>query len=49
MPSSCFRAIVRQISKLHEAINGLLPSSQVQVYPCDILSFVWFHIFYSLR
>jgi len=31
MPSSCFRAIVRQISKLHEAIYGLLPSSQVQV------------------
>ena len=31
MPSSCFRSIVRQISKLHEAIYGLLPSSQVQV------------------
>jgi len=45
MPSSCFRAIVRQISKLHEAIYGLLPSPQVQVGSNNnyFLGFITYH------
>jgi len=31
MPSSSFRAIVKQISKLHEAIRDLLPPHQMKV------------------
>ena len=31
MPSLCFRNVCKQISKLHEAISGLLPQQQVIV------------------
>jgi vacuolar protein sorting-associated protein 54 len=30
MPSACFRGIVRQITKLHEAVFGLLPPLQIR-------------------
>ena len=31
MPSSCFRAICKQMAKLHEAIIDILPQEQVKV------------------
>ena len=31
MPSQCFRAICRQISKMHEAVIDILPTNQIQV------------------
>lgn len=31
MPSQCFRAICKQISKMHEAVIDILPLNQIQV------------------
>ena len=31
MPSACFRAICKQMAKLHEAIVDILPQEQVKV------------------
>jgi len=31
VPSACFRNIVKQIAKFHEAISDLLPAYQIQV------------------
>ena len=31
MPSTCFRSICKQISKLHEAIIDILPEDQIKV------------------
>ncbi|XP_061736689.1 vacuolar protein sorting-associated protein 54 isoform X5 [Nerophis ophidion] len=44
MPSSCFRNICKQTSKMHEAINDLLPEEQTQMLFTRINSNLKMHV-----
>ncbi|XP_061889023.1 vacuolar protein sorting-associated protein 54 isoform X1 [Entelurus aequoreus] len=44
MPSSCFRNVCKQMSKMHEAINDLLPEEQTQMLFTRINSSLKMHL-----